>query len=186
PKDIDQFFNAAAFYRDFSGGKSLEHTGYTSTENLRQIVSAKGWQELPTFRPWSFKDDLTQAERPASQTINLNLLQAAGYQATFDYQPLTTEYVRSTGGQPHLDDQGKQLTAKTIILQFQKVVQFTDDAGHPAVDVTTTGSGQAVVIQDGTAIEGQWSKSAASVRTTITTANGQDIPLNRGPIWIIS
>lgn len=186
PRDIDQFYNAGAFYRDYSGGRSLEHTGYSSTEALWKVVSLKGWMDMPTFRSWTFKEDLAQAQRPAEQTVNLDFLNSANYKATFTYRPLTNDYVRLTAGQPHLDDQGQQLTAKTIILQLQKVTSYTDDGGHAAVDVTTTGSGPAIIIQDGLASEGQWSKSTYSVRTTFTDAEGKDILLNRGKIWVVS
>ncbi len=186
PQDIDQFYNAAAFYRDYAGGRSLEHTGYSSTEALRQVVNAKGLEELPTFKSWQFKNDIAQADRPASQAVTVDFLGNNGYKGLFDYRPLTNDYARSTAGAPHLDSQGQQLSAKAIVFQFQNVLQFTDNSGHPAVDVTTTGSGQAVIIQDGAAIEGTWSKTAANVRTSFTDANGKDIPLNRGLIWVVS
>lgn len=186
PRDIDQFRHAAAFYRDYSGGRSLEHTGYTSSEALRQVASQKGWEQLSTFRSWKFKDDLESAQRPTEQVVDLSMLGQSDYTIQFTYQPQTNNYLRATGGRPHLDASDQQLQAKTIILQFQTVRPYTDQAGHPAVDVTTVGTGKAVVIQDGQATPGTWSKSSHATRTIFSDTQGREISLNRGLVWIIS
>lgn len=186
PKNLDQFQNAGAFYRDTSTGKSLEHTGYTSISQLRSVAQKNGWEQGTAAQQWKFKEGVELAARPASQTVTLGFLGTAGYQASFAYQPQTNDYVRSTGGTKHLDAEGKQLTPKVIVLQFQTVAGYTDSAGHAAVRVTTTGTGRAVIIQDGIATEGTWSKPNQQARTQLLDDANQDIPLNRGQIWLIS
>lgn len=186
PKNLDEFAFGGAFWRDYSGGKPLEHTGYTSIPKLRQVSAAQGWEAAPSFTPWTFKDDAPASEHPAAQKVTLAFLGTAGYNAEFDYQPETNDYLRFTGNLPHKDASGVQLTAKTIVLMYQKVTNYTDVNGHPAVRVDVTGTGQAVVIEDGVAHPGTWSKSSINERTTLTDAAGNPLALDRGKLWVVS
>jgi hypothetical protein len=187
PKNLDEFIFGSAFYRNTASGKSLEHTGYTSMDRLRQVAKSQSWESAVIFHIWPFKDDAEPATRPQSQTISLGFLGTRGYDAKFTYRSDTNDYVRFTGGTPHMDAlSNQQLTAKTIILQYQQVQNYTDSNGHPAVHVTTIGNGKATILEDGTATEGTWAKPDMINRTTFTDANGKEIPLNRGKIWIIS
>jgi hypothetical protein len=190
PRNLDEFMYASAFWRDNSSGKPLEHTGYTSLPNLREVLSGHGWEAATTFTSWMFKDetkdDVVQAPPPTEQTVKLAFLGTTGYAAEFDYRSATNDYARKTGGIPHLDADGQQLTTKTIVLLYQSVRSYTDDNGHAAVDVTVTGTGKAVVIQDGGATVGSWSKPDTNSRTVLTDASGQNIALDRGKIWVVS
>ncbi len=186
PKDLDQFRYAGAFYRDYSTGRSLEHTGATSMEGLRKTAQKQGWESSATFDAWSFKDDAAADARPVSQAIDLGFLGTFGYAAHFDYQPESNTYLRSTGGQPHVDAAGQQLNPKTIILLMQPVTNYVDTNGHAAVRVDNIGSGEAVVIEDGMSTEGTWRKDSRDSRTLITDSQGKKIALNRGQIWVIS
>jgi hypothetical protein len=187
PKNLDEFIFSSAFYRDYSAGKALEHTGYTSMDRLRTVTQSKQWEAATTFHTWPFKDDADPATRPQSQTVSLGFLGTRGYDAQFTYRPDTNDYIRFTGGAPHMDAlTNQQLTAKTIVLQFQQVQNYTDSNGHAAVHVTTIGTGKAVVIEDGTATEGTWTKPSTNERTIFTDASNKEIPFDRGKIWIIS
>lgn len=186
PKDLDEFRYASAFYRDYSSGRSLEHTGATSMESLRKAAQSQGWEEEASFDSWSFKDETGVDLRPEGQEISLGFLGTFGYAAQFTYQPESNSYLRATGGQPHLDANGQQLAPKTIILLMQSATNYADAGGHAAVRVQTTGSGDAVVIQDGGSIQGTWRKDNRNGRTTLTDTNGQAMQLNRGQIWVIS
>jgi hypothetical protein len=186
PLNIDEFSFAKAFWRDYSGGKPLEHTGYSAVSRLRQVIDQLHQEKATDFTAWTFKDEAAETERPASQTVRLGFLGTAGYAAEFDYRPATNDYVRLTGGKPHVDADGQQLLTKSIVLLYQRVRPYTDTSGHAAVDVQTVGSGQAVVIEDGQAAEGQWHKDSINSRTVISDAAGQPLALDRGKIWVIS
>lgn len=187
PKDLDQFIYGGAFYRDHSTGRSLEHTGATSIELLRQASQKAAWEAPASFDAWKFKDGPPAEQRPTSHSISLGLLGTYGYDARFDYQAESNTYLRSTGGQPHKDANGKQLAASSIVLLNQNVSSYTDEFGKPAVRVQTTGTGPAQVIQDGKVIQGKWSKANRNSRTKLTTAEGTPISITRGhTIWVIS
>ncbi len=48
----------------------------------------------------------------------------------------------------------------------------------------TTGTGKALIFQDGKTTEGQWSKVSRTKRTKYTDSNGKEITFNKGQIWI--
>jgi hypothetical protein len=187
PRNLDEFLYAAAFWRDTNSGKALEHTGYTAVPKLRQVLTDHGWEQATTFASWKFKDDAATADRPTTQKVQINFFGTAGYAAEFDYQPATNDYTRMTGGLSHVDaTSGQQLIAKTIVLMFQPVTNYTDTNGHAAVNVNPIGTGKAVVIEDGASTVGSWSKADINARTMFTDANGAPMALDRGKIWIVS
>lgn len=186
PFNLDQFKFAKAFYRDTSVHKATEHTGYTSVQSLRTVLEQNNQERASTFDLWTFKEDAVVGQRPASQTVKIAFLNSTSYKGEFDYRPETNDYARLTGGVAHVDAKGQQLTAKTIVLLYQAVRGYTDAGGHPAVDVTTIGSGRAVVIEDGVATEGRWSKASMNDRTYITDSANQPLALNRGKLWVVS
>jgi len=49
---------------------------------------------------------------------------------------------------------------------------------------TTTGTGKAIIFQDGQAIQANWSKAKRQERTKFVDTKGKEIEFNRGPIWI--
>lgn len=186
PVDIDQFRYASAFWRDFGGGRSLEHTGYTAISRLRSVLQRLGAESPSNFTPWQFTDDALVEDRPANQTVKLNFLGTFGYAAQFEYRPESNDYIRATGGKAHVDANGEQITVKTIVIMYQNVRSYTDSGGHPAVDVSTNGQGAAVVIADGKAVAGTWSKPSINERTQLLDDAGQPIKLTRGKLWVIS
>jgi hypothetical protein len=51
-------------------------------------------------------------------------------------------------------------------------------------NITTLGSGSAVIFQNGTATTATWHKTNKLDQITFTDASGVDIPLVRGQTWI--
>ena len=51
-------------------------------------------------------------------------------------------------------------------------------------DAKLTGEGQAIVFQDGVAIEGSWEKPSPTERTRFYDAAGNEIAFNRGQTWV--
>lgn len=49
----------------------------------------------------------------------------------------------------------------------------------------TVGEGDAVVLRDGQRFTGRWARPTAQSPTTFHTAAGEDLPLARGPVWVL-
>ena len=56
--------------------------------------------------------------------------------------------------------------------------------GTSHLQYQTTGSGEAVVFQDGVAIPGSWAKPDEFSRIRFFDAEGDEIAFNRGQTWI--
>jgi hypothetical protein len=50
--------------------------------------------------------------------------------------------------------------------------------------ITTTGSGEAVIFQNGVAQNVTWNKADRASQIKFTDASGKDVPLVRGQTWI--
>ena len=48
----------------------------------------------------------------------------------------------------------------------------------------TVGEGRVLIFRDGQAVEGTWKKPSRAGRTKFFDKGGQEITLNRGPIWV--
>ena len=48
----------------------------------------------------------------------------------------------------------------------------------------TTGSGEALIFQDGKVIRGKWQKAKRDARTKFTDEKNKEVEFNRGQIWI--
>ena len=91
--------------------------------------------------------------------------------------------MRSTGGEPHKDlETDKQLFAKNIAILFTKEIGPVDELKHMLYE--TTGTGDALVFQNGEVIEAKWKKSTRVSRTIFTDKSGSEIEFVRGPIWV--
>ena len=102
---------------------------------------------------------------------------------TWTYDSRTHSYLRAVGGVPHTDGaSGERIRANNVAVMVTDVWSAGDGTTH--LLYRTTGEGQAIVFQDGVAIEGSWRKPSANERTRFYDAAGNEIAFNRGQTWI--
>lgn len=166
--------------------KATEHTMYCDSislwEEARQRGLSDGWQD--DFVSWKFKDQAPAGERGSADEISFNFWGGySAYQVTWKYDSEKNAYFRENGGEPHDEFlTGDQLSSKVVIVQFAREIGPVDKHKHLLYE--TIGSGDALIFQDGKAIEAEWSKDTRQARTIFTDANGGEIEFNRGLIWI--
>lgn len=197
--DLNQFsIGFPTFWRDYQRlGRSVatEHTMYSTTQKLWDVATKRGWvNDSKTnwgngFISWKFKDDLknVDAALPAATNINVDFWQGYGdYSVIWKYDPTCNCYKRENGGAPYTDmDNKQQLSAKNIVVQFEKQANANDGYENNAhLLYGTTGSGKALIFQDGKVTEGKWIKPTRLARTKYTDTKGTEISFNRGLIWI--
>jgi Protein of unknown function (DUF3048) C-terminal domain len=73
-----------------------------------------------------------------------------------------------------------------VVIQYTKVrtSRFLEQGVRPPY-AASTGSGTAVMLRDGKAYRGHWSRPKADGGTTFTTASGEPMTFSRGPVWIV-
>ena len=173
---------------------ATEHSMVCATDGLYKFaelekdwtnVDAKGISWDKKFEPWKFKDDAKESDRGAVGSISF--VAWKGYEKDFGvqwiYDKATNSYKRNNGGVPHKDlESDEQLTAKTVIIQFAKETGPVDDHMHLLYNNTGTGTG--LLFEDGKSEKITWEKDDRTSRTKFIGANGKEIQMTRGQIWI--
>ena len=93
----------------------------------------------------------------------------------------------SMDGRAATTGEGPQLAASTVVIQYVTVgsSRFHDKLGNVTPYAHTVGSGTAVVLRDGVAIRGRWSRPSAAGGTTFTTDAGAPLTFARGQVWVV-
>lgn len=197
--DLNQFsIGFPTYWRDYDRlghDVATEHTMYSTTTKLWDFAKAnrdltnvdkKGisWDE--SFVPYTFTDDAPVSARPASQTIHLEFGNGGSdYFVDWTYDPKTNLYMRANGGKPHIDlDTKKQLSAKDVIVMYERIVNVDDGYENSLhLGYTDTGTGKAVFFMNGKRVNGTWRKTSRTARTQLFDNNGNPITFVRGKLW---
>lgn len=169
---------------------AVEHQKIGATDKIYEEAVKRGfefkdsdgvaWDE--DFVTWKFVDD--NPLTPTASNISFNFWDSmAGYDVEWRYEAGANRYLRFNGGKEHVDmENNEQLFAKNVVILFAKEEGPVDKELH--LFYTTTGTGKALVFQNGQAIEATWSKATSSSRTKFTDLEGEEISFVRGKIWI--
>ncbi len=180
-------------WRDYERipGAATEHTFMGSTDKLFEegtkrdfgYKDAKGAAWVKTFTPWKFVDGKS-SEGSVAKEISFSFWDnKPDYDVKWVYDSTKNVYLRFNGGKEHIDmDTKTQLAASNVIIQFTKERGPVDKEGH--MIYTTTGTGKALVFQNGEAVEGTWSRETQASRTKYFDGKGKEISLVKGKIWI--
>lgn len=176
-RDIDQFFNAGSYWR--ATDRYAPHNVYTSFERLDALNTAKGYT-TSSFTGFP-RVDGKAAATPNATSIAINI-SGPLYNSTYAYDATANHYNRSLAGVPHVDREGGQITPSVVIALKVNEVTVMEDGYRQSI--TTTGSGEAIIFQNGTATTATWTKADRNSQITFTDATGKPISLNRGQTWI--
>lgn len=178
--DMDEFYRGWYFWR--STDRFAPHNTYTSNKLWQKAWDNYGKEKKSDgYAAWTYSDDaLSACTDTCANTITATFL-APTYEAVWKYNTSTRQYERYQGGKPHVDQNGKQIVADTVIVQKMKT-NIVDDIGRLQMD--TIGTGKVFVFRDGQVIEGNWQKETKKTRTRFLSNNGDNIALRSGKIWI--
>lgn len=176
-RDIDQFFNAGTYWR--ATDRYAPHNVYTSFKNIDDLNKAKGYtsSEFTAFP----RADGKPAEKPNASSVSINI-SSPMYNSTYKYDAKTNSYARSQGGAPHLDREAGQI-APSVIIALKVNMNLVMEDGYRE-QITTTGKGEAIIFQNGTAQTVTWSKPDRASQISFIDADGKPVSLVRGQTWI--
>jgi hypothetical protein len=105
---------------------------------------------------------------------------------TFTWSAAKGRWLVSMDGTPAVNPRGVQLSAATVVIQHTTVHTsgFLEQGRRPPF-ARSTGSGRALVLRNGQAWAGHWSRPRANEGTTFTTAAGGPMTFARGQVWIV-
>ena len=177
---------APLFTRDLSRRVAIEHTEYSTTDRLWAYISNQHFSSTSDYPSLSFTEDALATVRPATQTVSVSV-SAPDFAVRWNYDSASNSYKRTMAGLPHVDvNTNNQISAKTVILQTVSSSPYTENyAGgisKTVNDVTVTGTGPVVVLQNGQATKGSWKYDGT--RTRYYDNSGKELSLVRGKLWI--
>ena len=196
-RDMDQFglpFKVCRRNYDRVGREvATEHTMECLSSELFRVAEKRGWTTpdkktgdtwAEDFTSWSFADpaDLN----PAGDVTSISFNFWDGYKdfaVIWEYDTTAGKYYRTMGGQPHTDlNTNTRISASNVAILFAKETGPVDD--HKHLLYANTGSGKAIIFQNGQAIKGTWKKAKKATRTMFYNTQGRQIEFIPGQIWI--
>lgn len=178
-RDLDQFFNPGSYWR--ASDKYAPHNVYTSFDRIDTLNSAKGY-ESSAFTGFS-RIDGKASDSPDATNVDI-VISGFLYNSQYIYDAATNTYARSQGGGAHVDRELGQITPNVVVAMWVDETTELEDGYRE--NITTIGSGEAVIFQNGMAISATWHKPTKLDQITFTDSNGNDVPLVRGQTWIIA
>lgn len=173
------------FCRDESRG--APHNGYGIMAQIWNYAQSQGWSFPSGFVSWQFKEDNPQAKRgPDGQTISIQFASDdADYDVKWVYNQSQNVYTRYNGGTLQVDRATNDpITTKTLVVEYVTGNLYDSTSGKEVWHLNNSGTGKVSVFTDGKEVDGIWKKSSMTDRTQFIDTAGNQIPLNRGKIWI--
>lgn len=178
--DLDQFFNASTYWR--ASDRYAPHNVYTNSEKLRALVNTKG-KTASNFTGFDRTDDPAVDDMPATSAAAITInFSSANYNTSYTYNPDSNNYTRSLAGSVHQDRESGAIAPKVVIAMKVNMTAISQDGYRESIQ--TSGSGEAIIFQNGTATTATWKKASRDAPLQLLDAEGKSIALNRGQTWI--
>lgn len=202
--DLNQFsIGYPTFVRDYNRlgtdrEIATEHTMVSSTEKLwaeaadrdwtnlsperkigKTITPAENWQD--GYQGWSFQTEVPTLGNVTSISYEF-WTGFSEYAVSWQYDPTTNTYRRVMAGEPHIDlNNDRQITASNVIVLLTTEKGPVNEKKHMVYQ--TTGTGDALIFNNGAVVEATWAKKDHESELTFT-AKGKPVELARGLTWI--
>ncbi len=192
---------------------ATEHTMVTSTEKLWAVAAKRGWTNIAPvqtkatattklgkknaaaqettastgadwsagYTPWSFQDG--QSGGPVNK-ISFEFWDGFdAYAVRWEYDAASNMYKRFLAGQPHVDlNNNQQIQVANAVVLFADEKGPIDEKKHMLY--TVTGTGNALIFQNGKVVTAHWSKKDRESELFFTDDAGKPIEFVRGLTWI--
>lgn len=202
--DLNQFsIGFPTFVRDYNRlpGKDVatEHTMVSSTELLWSYAEEnRGWTNLAPdypisrslepgsdwlagFEPWSYGE--SQVVGDVSQISYEFWTGYEQYAVSWSYDSGTNSYRRSMAGEPHLNlEDDEQISVSNVIVFLTDETGPINEKMHMLYDIV--GRGEALVFNNGSVSEVNWSKASEFSPIVFTDDRGDNYQFTPGKFWI--
>jgi hypothetical protein len=163
--------------------RSAPHNVYTDGDHLRQLAAVLKVPDELQQPAWSFEPDPPTTRRPQGGRIELAY---PANRIAYDYDRATNTWLRSVGGEPHLDAASDMRVApKNVVILFMRFGALQD--GKPEkqrLEAGFIGSGNAIVATGGRTIEATWRKDSMTGPTRLLDGTGQPVPMAAGQTFV--
>lgn len=168
---IDGITQSKYFIRDSS--RYAPHNAYLVTNQLDTF------EENPINEKFAFDADASYESSLPSTSLKIAYNNFTHVE--YHYNEKTNQYKRFLEGQPHADrETGTQISTNNIIVAYANQQLISGD-NKGRIDITLTGTGEAVYLLDGQAVKGTWKTEDGNLRFYL---DNTIIALNPGKTWI--
>lgn len=167
------------YFRD--GSRPAPHNLFINTSDLYALAP----DDMPTPGPWfTYRHD-GQGLPDSAVAVNgpVRISFRGSPVVTHTWSPAVKGWLRTQDQNPHTTAEGDQLAPENVVITVTDYSTSPADSISP--EVRSTGGGPAVVLTDGHAIVGQWSRPEAQDPLELTDGNGDVIALTPGRTWIL-
>jgi hypothetical protein len=186
-RDLDQFFYSQYYWR--ATDRYAPHNVYTNFEKLDALNKFKGYTSS-SFTGFDRADDdkaSTSKQKASNISISVNTgpTTSDAFTSTYTYDSNSKTYIRSVGGQPHLDREEGQINPRVVIAIMVDESTVLEDGWREKIG--TIGADRAYIFQNGKVINGAWiKKSKGDQIYFIDDSSGKQkrVDLVRGQTWI--
>ncbi|MEY8039755.1 DUF3048 domain-containing protein [Saccharopolyspora cebuensis] len=143
---------------------------------------------LPAGQPWSPRFPLVfGAAPPGGVPTEAHEVRYRAARIGFGWTEAERGWRVSMDGEPYATADGTPVLASTVVLQHVRVTgsRIQDVGGNVSPFAETVGTGRAVVLRDGRAFEGTWSRPAPDAGTTYRSPAGEVLPFAPGQVWVV-
>ncbi len=161
------------YWRDKS--RSAPSNLFANTATFERAAAAPPAQFA--YRPYGERPNW-----PAASSIRVDFGRTV---STWTLDVASDQWQRSQDGKVHSTDGGR-VGASNVVLVFTEELDtgLSDSSGSPVPEFVFVGTGRAVVLSGGHAIEGTWTRPTLRSPAILTDASGAVIELNPGRTWI--
>ncbi len=176
--DVNEMTRGWYFWR--SSDRSAPHNTYISSELWQKAwADYKGGTD-PARAKWVFATSTEWCKANCVSTVTVTFL-APAYEAEWRYNTSTGRYGRWQIEGKHVDQDGTQIEADTIVVQRVRA-KVLDEVGR--LEINTIGEGEALVFSRGAVHIGRWRKTSLNSQTEWISGDGSPMKLAPGKIWI--
>jgi hypothetical protein len=164
-------------------GRVAPYSTFVNTATLWALQPSDNTPPAPIF---SYSAALPKGSVTGSGA-SVHIPFSSSSDVTWQWNAATGTYLRFYSGQPDKLLNGSQTVTRNIVVMTVRTAIGSwvenSEGGHE-VDVTATGSGPVVVLRNGVAITGTWTRPTLTQPATLTSAAGVPITLQPGSSWV--
>jgi hypothetical protein len=182
-RDLDEFrFGRQTYTR--VGSRLPPHNTYTSFDRLRDAAKSIGMttsdvSSIERATADAVKTQMTDTQNATSLSIPFS---SDSYNTTWTYSSGPKTYKRSLAGEAHKDADNNQQIAVDTVVVIRTSFGTDTYGGTTYADPDSVGNGDAVIFQNGKALEVSWSREKDGQYTF--KKGGEEVAIKKGSMWI--
>ncbi|HSW09571.1 MAG TPA: DUF3048 domain-containing protein [Bacillota bacterium] len=166
-------------------GRPAPHDLESGTSRLRQAMTDFGLAYEAGRRPSGLFRFGPVSGRSGEPARNLRVTYSRLSDVEYRYDEATGHYLRLQNGVAHICavDRSLQVTARTVLV-MEVSARYVPGSAEDHLELDLVGDGGARAFSRGVVSELRWARQDRTGPTTFTLADGSDLLLEPGPVWV--